>query len=854
MAKQEEQSPNLIPKDEDRNKDETTENLANLYEGDLEAVKSGLEKEAELTSEGLNEAVESETEQSIKAGKDKLDDVKSIEGAFDEDVDDVEAIIASSEMESRRLREEIAEKERELDQKKKQLKDIESAVTEPEKEFSEDELMDTEGKAREEMLAGKKIASETGLDDTSPDDGSSPDVPPEGPDTPGGDESEPDATPPDGGDSPETPPDDPDTPGGDEGVSDDTTPDSDGKTEVTEGDAEGVGELPERVASGFNEFNVNLDALKDLDAETYEKLEGLSEGQQLMVLKNLKQLTLGRVRDEANDKFSSDISKLDKSDPKANFLARIAQKIVNPISTGKMIYKGFTKQIQVAQNEKDIAKAYKDGGVEVHQDTLKQLVDGMDAYGPDVEIKDGQLEVQYARSDESYSDSEKIMVNGFNDAATKLSQIPDEWGYKTASGKQKKQFEEAEKNFLAHKSKLLDIMENKNEADPSIEDAGRSAMEGMAEMEGNVRMNRFLNVHPEVEDALQKIDDQKAWQRVWKTALAEKGAYMIAGGVTRSITVGLAGALAAPLAAAGFGAAAARLRSKAELGEQEGRARRGKEDHTLDHKLNLSGYRGSAGMNADKSREKYKDYVEAEYLNESLEFMVKELRNPENVTDPNARKELAMSLMHELKEAEDKMIAGEINYGKQDNWEDPEGNLHKGRIANQYELNKIIAESKVFLEYELNQGTISNVDMASVYKEYDTKHKNPNSRKFGEGVKGIDQFLEEQEGNRTDAEKKFIRQQMKRGAIMGATFASIGMIGRDALGAGYDAGFGSDEAPAGSGAARPDTSVPDKLAAAHGKDVPDTPPPADNTSTGVDTGAEKIIPAVDDTEDRKSVV
>ncbi len=159
-------------------------------------------------------------------------------------------------------------------------------------------------------------------------------------------------------------------------------------------------------------------------------------------------------------------------------------------------------------------------------------------------MKSGYLEIQYAPG----------VFKDFNEAATKFSKIPDEWSKETASKEEQKKYKEAKDKYEQEKKDILNF---------KAEGIGEeSAAIYMNNIESNIILNQLLNTHPEVEDQLKKIEDEKIWKKVLKDIVTERGIYAGAGFLTRTATISMIGAIGAPLAAAGMGGFMARKRAK----------------------------------------------------------------------------------------------------------------------------------------------------------------------------------------------------------------------------------------------------------------------------------------------------
>ncbi len=374
-----------------------------------------------------------------------------------------------------------------------------------------------------------------------------------------------------------------------------------------------------------------------LSEEDLRKIEGfgeLSKGQQLLVMRNLEQLTLGRIQEEAAKQYKQDTAK-------AKFLGRI--------------WKRISRTYQIAKLEKRKAEEIVQGGLEVHKDILEELVDGMKNFGPEVEVRNGDLEIQYASNLENLNPKEKAKVEEFNKIATEFSKMPYEWSLPTATRKERRRYQELEKQYEKIKDNLLNIVTEKM--------GERDGCLYLNDVEYQIKINQFLNTNPEVEDALSKIKDRKVWLRAFANIATERGIYAGAGYVTRTVTVSMLGAIGAPIGAAVIGGWRARERAKTTLTEGDKAARRGDESGNI----------------------LKKKYSEVKRVSDKVTLLVKKLQD-ENLSEKK-RQAYKKSLKLSVEWIEDKMDKGLINFGAE-----------KSRIARQYRLLQTLSQGRAQIE------------------------------------------------------------------------------------------------------------------------------------------------------------
>lgn len=428
----------------------------------------------------------------------------------------------------------------------------------------------------------------------------------------------------------------------------------------------------------FGEFGVSLDELKKM-----EGFEALSHGQRLLVAENLKQIILGRIHEEAGEKYKEDTAK-------ARFLGRIWQNI--------------SKRYQIAKLEKSTAKDIISGGMEVNGGILAHLIERA-GDGPDVEVeKDGSLKMLYVSGSENLSIEEKEVIENFNNIASKFSRVPEEWRFDTASKKEQKEYQDLREQYEKAKAGVLGIKKG--------EVGDKAAALCMNDIDSHVYGNQNLNTHPDVEEQLQNITDKNVWMHAMANVATERGIYSAAGFITRSVTTGLFGIAGLPLAAAGVGGFMARRRAREVLREHEMEARRGVKD----------------------SSSEAKNFVNADQLRGKLEKLAEKVILEEN---PEKKEKLLTSLRARISYTQGKIEDGLVDYGKGEN-----------RFASQYELISSLGAA------------VSGIEVGSA----------------GESKleKRLESFLNFKERKISEAQEKYLRNQMIKGAAIAAGFAVAG--------------------------------------------------------------------------------
>lgn len=444
--------------------------------------------------------------------------------------------------------------------------------------------------------------------------------------------------------------------------------------------------------------------IKKEDLEKIEGFNNLTIGQQLLILENLKQLTLGRVQEEAHGKY---------------------QKEMAGSRWGGRMWKGITKKYQIAKAEKEKAEEIYKGGIKIHKEVLQQLTNGMLEMGLEVKEKDGKLEIQYAGGFENLTPEKQKIVDEFNDAANLFGGTPDEWKYKAASKNEQKSYKETESRYEKAKISLLTLKKEK--------DGEREAALYINDIEGKIKINQFLNTHPGVEEQLKNIKDKNLWRQVMKDIVTERGIYATAGFLTRTFTISMIGLAGAPLAAAGLGGFLARKRAKEATRENIKAARKGEKGRAKE----LGGRLENAGDLTSELKQLM------DIINDKEEFSKEE------------RDEAAKTLGAVINRIEKEINDGLVNYG---------GGAE--RLQNQYGLINNLFSSKTMV----------------VAQENDVLQKR------------LNQFIEAKEGRMSKTQKKYLRDQMIRGAIISAGFATVGYAIRHFL---FEGGIFKETPPTG---------------------------------------------------------
>lgn len=378
------------------------------------------------------------------------------------------------------------------------------------------------------------------------------------------------------------------------------------------------------------------------------------------------------------------------------------------------VWRSITKQYQSAKLEKATAQDLQKAGIGEYKDIIEKLVIGTHEVGLDAVFdKEGNLEVLYTGVMQAETEAEEETLRSFNTAAHAFTNIPIEWARETASRSQRKQYKEAEKQYYQARDNAFLFLEAKNG-----DDKLRSA-EQMNSIDARVRMDQLFSTHPEAEAQIQKISDEKVWVRSLKDIVTERGVYFGAGFATRAMTGALLGTLGLPLAAAGIGGFMARRRAQETLKQQQAGARRGVEDASTTAE-NI--------IHADESKKK-------------IDRLIQRI---EGETDGAKKGALFSQLEERIHYTEDKLYTSKMDFGTFD-----------ARLKNQLDIVQAISHASTFVAAHEGLG--------------DKNHRN-------ELAERLDTLTGLYEKKIESAQKKFLRDQMIHGAVMGAGFSTAGYV------------------------------------------------------------------------------
>lgn len=501
---------------------------------------------------------------------------------------------------------------------------------------------------------------------------------------------------------------------------------------------ETVEEEPSLVEKDFE----NVFKIKPEELDSISGFDELSAGQQSLVLKNFKELTLKAIKGGAIEEVKVETAE-------AGFW-------------GKVRHGAFRKYYS-AKAEKLNADKILNAGIDLHREALTELVRQTKESGLNAEFdeKEKRLKILYAGRFENLDPKEQEIVAKFNQAADKFTKVSSEWRYSKREKAKFAKLEDEYKKALGEFGEVVKKIESSKTDNERL--AELNTFKYIADIDKKLRLNQFLSSNPGACQELERIKSQSVWKKaLWNTFL-EKGGYMFMGGVARSLTVHFVALGAAPLAAAGIGGWIARKRAIESLREEAKLAESGKLSKVREAEVaaKIEKLEKKKAKEKDPRKiEKYEKKIEAikkekpELITsvkaENLEKKIDTLLHKLETTDPIAdRIEIINELDTRLNYTRYKLESGLIQYG--------EG---AEKIKHQYSLLQKLSEAEVMTRF-YGGGKEGKIKIGS------------------DAAEKVEKRLEEWLQFKERKVQKHVKGQVIRGAMMGAGFAVLGYGLRD---------------------------------------------------------------------------
>ena len=483
----------------------------------------------------------------------------------------------------------------------------------------------------------------------------------------------------------------------------------------------------EEIAGFISEFNL------DQSNEFFD----LSTAQQLKVARDLKRMIVDVVKSDAQTQYSEELKERVRGDN--NIFKKALGAIADPIK----------KEVEVKNYEKKVFEELKntpEGKKLIAEDLemLTRMVRGKHVY---LSRDTGNPYVSYLNvNDEIFKSptpQEKRALDYFNQKANEFASMPYEWGQEErvigikVKGRRigdthRREYEKAESEYAEARQQILAIKKGKEKSG----EEGKALLE-VLQINNAIQMEQLLNTHPEFEKALDDFSrsagagEMVATAKGFLNTITGKNftnRILIGGGfVTRMAARGAAAisgatiitAIAAPIIGGAIGGIRGGFRAKDTLEERQRQARRGKKD---------------------ESREKER-IVDAARLASGLEKMVDQM---ESATSDREKAKIASKLRALIALSQIQIERGEVNFGDA-----------KSSLNNQFNLINNLNKALVVREKMLGRSDI-------------------------ELMEKIDACLRIYGANKENrilkAQDEFIKKQIVRGAIMGASLATGGYV------------------------------------------------------------------------------
>lgn len=563
------------------------------------------------------------------------------------------------------------------------------------------------------------------------------------------------------------------------------------------------------------------------EGEKTVRFSDLSEGQQLLLLENLKSFSLDNAKEQALKGFTEDEKERFGN---AGFIKK----------TWLGISKTYRRASEMAQIEKDILvtpEMEKGTYTEMLRDML-----GLASEAPEAEWKDGKLQVNFAlEKDFAGLDLKKLnrenAVREFNELSGRFAEIPMEWAYSKNENEQKK-YQNAKIAYAEARGQILNL-----KAEGGAED---EALAYVASLDKKIHFSQLFNTHPEAGDAFaadwmkeagvvqtldafEKAKNQNTKWAGWKAILGERGGLMARGMAVRTVAAAGAGsfasgfglsALGGPLGVALFmgatvGAASggflgrymARKRAKLEISDKKELAQMGVTDST--NEKDFLAAKETKIISEEKGGESQEIGVG---LSDKIEYALNRVWEAEENGDSAGKEKALRALGDRLYYTEQKITENLVNYG-----EGAEGR------KNYYELNLALAKARTL--HEMNEPDMMRVVDLKIRdltegKSFGERKLVGEEQKIIDVKEKIDALLGETTGRIEKTEKDIIDKKGKTGLKYGLFLG--GVFGAIASEVGYAAHGGSGTALSSAPEGHIPTSLPNTDPALLQKVLPNT--------------------------------
>lgn len=469
--------------------------------------------------------------------------------------------------------------------------------------------------------------------------------------------------------------------------------------------------------------------IQEGDLQSIEAFRGLSVGQQLLVLKNLEQVALTDVKEEAQTQQKEEWGKTPWYK-----------------KAWKQLYSaGMNPEHRIAELEKEILAKHR-GGADDDPARAKILAENLSnveqlakvaAKGPEVNVTpEGELEMAYFSSVGSwYTPEQKERIEQFNRVASEFSKLPHEWGYETEDSRgaiakafdnsanafglerinptNRRRYEIAKARYARARASMLNLSRERidvlSAGDPTKkEELEKSSLRSMNEVDERVQLNQLFNNHPDAEKALQQVEDQNTILAAAKEFWKSKGMFVAGGALARWGTIAISGGIMLPALGvigaiggigAGVGGAIGAVEGKKLMKAKRTKGRMSEED--MREEIEFETYEmnpdGSTKFDAKGNRilkgngkRQIKEFTDATFFTDRIDRLSEKLSN---TAEPAERAFLEKKIAQTTALMSERFKRGMINFGGSSL---EEGDERKGNtIANRLSFIQALAKGQL---------------------------------------------------------------------------------------------------------------------------------------------------------------
>lgn len=434
-------------------------------------------------------------------------------------------------------------------------------------------------------------------------------------------------------------------------------------------------------------FENSFRGITEGDLERIPGFANLTEGQQLLTLKNLQSMVFDKVKDQARDTQAEEWKN-------TGWVKKTLQQIW---------HWGTKPEKRVAELEKQLAKKQREGeGRDGRQFLAENLVSLTDlvqvaANGPEVEVlPDGNIKINYVSKEglfgkvgeKTLTGENLLALERYNKAADEFAKYPHEWGYDADKSRvgmlesmfstDRKKYNKARVEYDAAREGMFALYTTQAKERASAngdKHPDRTAALEMNKIDEQVQMNQLFNTHPDAENALLKMENQSVTRVALKEFWKAKGSFIAFGAVTRAAAVALSGGIALPaigLIGGVVGAGIGREDAKRLIKQRRKDGRMSQQDlreiveyPVFEKENNQTGKVKINEQTGERKILRYekrpmKEYTDATFFIDRIERLTNKL---EQATEPAERELLERKVVQTVTLMKEKKARGMINFG-----------------------------------------------------------------------------------------------------------------------------------------------------------------------------------------------